>query len=228
MRDTGWTWQRIYLWTVTIIITSCVAISCSLLTFMQCHPPQRLWDPRIEGTCIDPKVMAGYGIFTGSFFTFADASLAVIPLTIFWKLRISRLQRIQLFIVFGLNILTSICSGIKTQYLAELGNRRDQTWATYDIFAWVTAELFLLVVCGTVPTLYPLLRGIQSLILLIKSKMLPRPASDEDPLRESEEILTIGQIRQRLRRSKTTELAMNEEVDEVAMSQRTVRVRVRE
>jgi hypothetical protein len=169
-----------------------------------------------------------HSLTTTAFFTFADASLAVIPLTIFWKLRISRLQRIQLFIVFGLNILTSICSGIKTQYLAELGNRRDQTWATYDIFAWVTAELFLLVVCGTVPTLYPLLRGIQSLILLIKSKMLPRPASDEDPLRESEEILTIGQIRQRLRRSKTTELAMNEEVDEVAMSQRTVRVRVRE
>lgn len=65
MRDTGWTWQRIYLWTVTIVVTSCVAISCSLLTFMQCRPPQRLWDPRIEGTCIDPKVMAGYGIFTG-------------------------------------------------------------------------------------------------------------------------------------------------------------------
>jgi hypothetical protein len=65
MRDTGWTWQRVYVWTVTIVITSLVAISCSLLTFLQCSPPQRLWDPRIEGTCIDPKTMAGYGIFTG-------------------------------------------------------------------------------------------------------------------------------------------------------------------
>ena len=160
-----------------------------------------------------------------AFFTFADASLAVIPLTIFWKLKISRIQRIQLCIVFGLNILTSICSGIKTQYLAELGNRTDQTWATYDIFAWVTAELFLLVVCGTVPTLYPLLREIQSLITMIKSKVLPRPASDENPLRESEEVLTIGQIRQRLRKSKTTELTMNGDVDAVVMSQATVRTR---
>lgn len=160
-----------------------------------------------------------------AFFTFADASLAVIPLTIFWKLKISRIQRIQLCIVFGLNILTSICSGIKTQYLAELGNRTDQTWATYDIFAWVTAELFLLVVCGTVPTLYPLLREIQSLITMIKSKVLPRPASDENPLREFEEVLTIGQIRQRLRKSKTTELTMNGDVDAVVMSQATVRTR---
>lgn len=171
-----------------------------------------------------------HSLIIPAFFTFADASLAVIPLTIFWKLRISRLQRIQLCIVFGLNILTSICSGIKTQYLAELGNRSDQTWATYDIFAWVTAELFLLVVCGTVPTLYPLLRVAQSLISLIKSKVLPRPESDEDPLRESEEVLTIGQIRQRLRKPRTTELTMSREVDEVTMSQARVkeaRVRAR-
>lgn len=63
----------------------------------------------------------------------------------------------QLTIVFGLNILTSICSGIKTQYLAELANRTDQTWATYDIFVWVTGELFLMIVCGTIPTLHAVL-----------------------------------------------------------------------
>jgi hypothetical protein len=38
----------------------------------------------------------------------------------------------------------------------QLSNRTDQNWATYDIFAWITAELFLVVVCGTVPTLHPL------------------------------------------------------------------------
>jgi len=120
----------------------------------------------------------------------------------------SMLQRIQLCIVFGLNILTSICSGVKTQYLAELGNRTDQTWATYDIFAWVTAELFLLVVCGTVPTLYPLLRGIQSLLSLIRSRVVPRPFSDEDQLRQSDEVLTIGKIRMRLKR-RTPETTTN-------------------
>ena len=87
--------------------------------------------------------------------TFADASLAILPATIFWKLNCSRVKKVQLSIVFGFNILTSICSGIKTQYLVELGNRTDFTWATYDIFMWVTAELFLMVFCGTIPTLSP-------------------------------------------------------------------------
>lgn len=122
--------------------------------------------------------------------------------------------------------MTSICSGIKTQYLAELGNRTDQTWATYDIFAWVTAELFLLVVCGTVPTLYPLLRGIQSLLVSIKSKVL-RSAEDQSPSRESDEVLTIGQLRQQLRKPGITEMTENEEANLEVVSQAQVRVRVR-
>ncbi|KAK7397909.1 hypothetical protein QQX98_012729, partial [Neonectria punicea] len=133
-------WQRIYLRSVTIVLASLVAISCSVLTFAQFSLAKALWDKRVNETCIDPHVMASYGTFTGSFSTFADASLAIIPATIFWRLNNSATEKVQLTIVFGLNILTSISSGIKTQYLVELSNRTDQTWATYNIFVWVTAD----------------------------------------------------------------------------------------
>ena len=96
--------------------------------------------------------------------TFADASLAVLPATIFWKLKLSLTRKVQLSIVFGLNILTSVCSGIKTQYLRVLHDRDDFTWGMYDIFVWVTGELFLMVFCGTVPTLGPTLGWIQRTI----------------------------------------------------------------
>jgi hypothetical protein len=76
---------------------------------------------------------------------------------------------VQLTIVFGLNILTSICSGIKTQYLAELANRTDQTWATYNIFVWVTGELFLMIVCGSIPTLHIVLRWFRAVAGSIRS-----------------------------------------------------------
>lgn len=108
--------------------------------------------------------------------TFVDASLSLIPATIFWTLQMGFQEKMTLTIVFALNILyaqtqlqsctataanlyysTSICSGIKTSYLSELGNRTDFTWATYDIFAWVTAEFFLVIVCGSTPTLRPLI-----------------------------------------------------------------------
>ncbi|KAK7919996.1 chp3 [Apiospora marii] len=198
IRQTEMRWQRMYIWVITITLASVVALSCSILTFAQCSPPRRLWDQRVDGHCIDPLVMSGFGTFTGSFNTFADASLAIIPITIFWSLQNKTAERIQLSIVFSLNILTSICSGIKTQYLAELANRDDLTWATFEIFAWVTAELFLMIVCGTIPTLYPLLRGMRLVVLRLSSKW-SASRSDPDPKPDPQfrdpmvlELVTIG------------------------------------
>jgi hypothetical protein len=65
VREAGRDWQRLYLWAVPIGLASGVAISCSILTFAQCTPMERLWDPRVEGTCLDPKIMAAGGVFTG-------------------------------------------------------------------------------------------------------------------------------------------------------------------
>ncbi|KAK7718337.1 hypothetical protein SLS64_002286 [Diaporthe eres] len=168
LRLTDLRWHRIYLWIVTIGLTSAIAVSCSFLTMLQCSPPAALWDPRIQGKCIDSRVMSGYGIFTGAFNTFADGSLAILPTTVILSLANSPIKKLQLTIVFGLNILTCICSGIKTQYLAQLANRTDFTWATFDIFAWVTVEFFLMIVCGTILTLHGLLIAIQSTTEVLK------------------------------------------------------------
>lgn len=186
LRHTHLQWQRIYLWTVTIVLTLLIAISCAVLTIAQCSPPWKLWDHRVQDHCIDPHVMASYGMLTScestpsrastwyafltrtgflaepAFNTFADASLAVIPATLFWDLSASRFERVQLSIVFSLNILTSLCSGIKTPLLKGLADREDITWATFEVFAWVTAELFLMIICGTLPALHPMLTLIRS------------------------------------------------------------------
>ncbi|PHH92082.1 hypothetical protein CDD83_9018 [Cordyceps sp. RAO-2017] len=150
-------WQRLFLWAVPIILGAVLAVACSILMFAQCSPTEALWDARIQGECLDPKVVGDFGTFTAAFNAFAAASLAVIPATIFWQLNNSTREKVQLTTVFGLNILTSVCAAIKTGYLVELDNRADQTWATYDIFVWATCEQFLMIVCGSVPTLHVVL-----------------------------------------------------------------------
>ncbi|KAK7978672.1 hypothetical protein PG988_006162 [Apiospora saccharicola] len=72
IRQTEMRWQRVYIWAITITLASVIAVSCSILTFAQCSPPRRLWDQRVDGHCIDPFVMSGFGTFTGSFNMFAD------------------------------------------------------------------------------------------------------------------------------------------------------------
>ncbi|KND90706.1 hypothetical protein TOPH_04624 [Tolypocladium ophioglossoides CBS 100239] len=154
---TGLRWLRLFLWAVTIAMTAILSVACAILTLAQCSPPSALWDKSVHGECIDPHIMGRFGTFVGAFNTFTDASLAIIPTAIFWQLNSTMTEKVQLSIVFGLNILTSICSGIKTQYLANLADRTDLTWATYNIFISVTVELFIMVVCGSVPTLHLIL-----------------------------------------------------------------------
>jgi hypothetical protein len=60
----------------------------------------------------------------------------------------------------------------------QLSNRTDQTWATYNIFAWVTAELLLMIECGTVPTLHSLLCTIESVASAIKKRVWVRAERD--------------------------------------------------
>ncbi|KAK5995352.1 hypothetical protein PT974_03756 [Cladobotryum mycophilum] len=146
-------WQKVLLWVVPVFLAGAIAIAWSTLTFAQCSPARSLWDERIIGHCIKPKVMWSFGTFTGAFNTFADASLAIVPATVIYQLRNTTTEKIQLALVIGLGILTTICSGIKTKYLAALSNRTDRSWAYYDISAWVTGEFFLLIICSSVPAL---------------------------------------------------------------------------
>lgn len=52
---------------------------------------------------------------------------------------------------------TSICAAVKVYYVPRVAQRNDFTWGTFDIFTWATAEFFFMVVCGTAPTMKPLL-----------------------------------------------------------------------
>lgn len=58
-------WHRLFLWVVPITLAALIAIACSVLTFAQCSPAEALWDKRVQGICIDPHVMGGFGTFTG-------------------------------------------------------------------------------------------------------------------------------------------------------------------
>jgi hypothetical protein len=120
MKDTQRSWQKIYIWTFCIVLVCGVSISCSILTMSQCRPAAALWDQRITGKCIKPTIMADYGTFTGGMYlpgtidslfiksaynTFVDASLAILPTTIFWSLNMGSQEKTILCIVFALNVL---------------------------------------------------------------------------------------------------------------------------
>ncbi|KAJ5104281.1 hypothetical protein NUU61_001628 [Penicillium alfredii] len=150
-------WHKLFLWVFCVGIAVPVSTAYAIFGLVQCSPPAALWDNRIHGKCVDAQVVADYGAFTGAYCTFVDVCLALLPATIFLRLHIRPVQKWQLSIVFALNILTSICSAIKSYHLAKLPKSTDFTWASYDVYAWHTGESFAILFCGTIPILKPVL-----------------------------------------------------------------------
>ena len=50
----------------------------------------------------------------------------------------------------------SVFAIIKTYYLSQLTARADITYMTFDVMCWAGAELLVIIVCGSIPTLKPL------------------------------------------------------------------------
>ena len=50
----------------------------------------------------------------------------------------------------------SIFAAIKVYYLSTLTARADLTYITFDVMCWAGAELFVIVICGSIPTMKPL------------------------------------------------------------------------
>ena len=113
-------WRKWFLYflsaTVLILATVCIAI-----IFAQCKPTRALWVPFI-GSCWDPKgsndlYIAVAGIsgpsdescmrLTSSKASYAvvDFSLALLPTTIIWKLKLALRERVALSILLGFGVL---------------------------------------------------------------------------------------------------------------------------
>jgi hypothetical protein len=150
-------WRKRFLW-VLIVLTGVFTILTAIFTFVQCKTPAALWTPALQATtdCWDPSVQSNFSIFASAWNCFVDFVLALMPCTIIWGLKMSTRKKISLGALLGLGIFTGVCAAVKTAQLVSLAARADLTWETFDLYLWTSAEIFLVIVCGSIPTLKPL------------------------------------------------------------------------
>lgn len=73
----------------------------------QCTPIQFNWDPTIEGTCVDRRILF---TFTAAFNIMTDLLILGLPIWIFADLKIPRRAKIGLLFVFLLGFLYVTCA----------------------------------------------------------------------------------------------------------------------
>ncbi|TWU70622.1 hypothetical protein ED733_000770 [Metarhizium rileyi] len=130
-----------------------------VLTFAQCSPPEALWNPALvasgEATCLPPYIQTDFAIFLSSWNIMTDVFLAVLPATFMYKLELTWKKKLGLCALLGLSFAAAIFATVKTKYLTSLSGRSDITWETYDLYVWSASELFVIIVCGSVPPIKP-------------------------------------------------------------------------
>ncbi|KAI1472150.1 uncharacterized protein F4812DRAFT_801 [Daldinia caldariorum] len=161
-----WRW---FLWMNMALFTASM-ISSSIISYAQCNPPRALWSQVPGAVCLDPTVNANFALFGCAYSSFLDFTLAIIPITFVWKLRMSTQKKVGLYFLLGMGVLSGVCAAIKAAQSTELGTRQDVSWALFSLYAWSASEIFLNIVCACVATLKPLYDH------LMKSKPLPRRA----------------------------------------------------
>ncbi|EFY89839.1 hypothetical protein J3458_001505 [Metarhizium acridum] len=146
---------------VIFAITSALVITVIniVLTFVQCSPVEALWNPALvaqaKAKCWPPSVQTDFAIFLSSWNILTDVFLAVLPVTFMYNLKLSWRKKIGLCALLGLSFTAAIFATVKTKYLTSLGGRSDITWDTFNLYVWSASELFVIIVCGSVPPIKP-------------------------------------------------------------------------
>ncbi|KAI0105521.1 hypothetical protein GGR51DRAFT_191905 [Nemania sp. FL0031] len=133
-------------------------IAVFLATVLQCIPINKTWQPELEGTCLDRRIL-----FTvvSTFNIVTDILILALPLRIFIDLKIPRRTKIALMMIFLLGFLTTITSIIRLVLLIQGLFMLKTTLSADANIGFVTSaiETNLAIITASAPALRPLLRA---------------------------------------------------------------------
>ncbi|KAF2962889.1 hypothetical protein GQX73_g10686 [Xylaria multiplex] len=150
---------KYFIW-VLLGFNTIIGILDAIFIFTQCDVPAALWDATLAPTahCWRPSIKTAFGTFSASLNVVTDFILAVIPATIVWRLQLSVQKRLGLIILLGAGILSVVSAAIKTYKLSLPFNQENGSVAeeAYELYAWTSAEIFILHFCASIPSCKPI------------------------------------------------------------------------
>ena len=146
---------RRIIWGNTFVIVA-LWICSIFVGIFQCNPPQAAWEVTFKGAhCI---AIVNYYYPASSVNIVTDLMLCIAPLPILWKLRVSKVERIFVIVLFCFGFFATAASIARlvtlTQYV--IGGE-DFTRYTSPTLVWSGVEIGVAIVCATVPALRPIL-----------------------------------------------------------------------
>ncbi|RDW78947.1 uncharacterized protein DSM5745_05799 [Aspergillus mulundensis] len=125
------------------------------LIFLQCRPTSALWDHTIDATCWDERIFYDFSYWVSAYTTMTDIILAIVPIRVFWKLKMRRSTKVGVCVMMGLTLLSAIVTIVKATYLPLFTDRLDPLYNVTPLVIWGLIEQNVVIVAACIPTLRP-------------------------------------------------------------------------
>lgn len=142
----------------------------TIVTILSCEPIPYFWDRDIAGgSCLDVKALA----YVNSAFAMAqDIILIFLPISMLWRLNMSRKKKVFITFMFAVGSLGLIATIIRLNTLYVFGNLEDPTWDYVPVAYWTTVELAAGIICSCLPAVRILLERFFHVFQLSTNKSL--------------------------------------------------------
>ncbi|KAK4144968.1 putative integral membrane protein [Dichotomopilus funicola] len=99
---------------IGMLIVVIVTHHCSVMFFwFSCDPPEKTWDPRVEGTCWSPSKFVTYSICVAACSAVCDFTLALVPWVVLLRFNMYNGEKIGVAIAMSMGVFTGIACIIK-------------------------------------------------------------------------------------------------------------------
>jgi hypothetical protein len=98
------------------------------------------WNPSIPGKCWNSDVFNDYSYWVSAYTTFTDIVLAVVPISVFWKLQMPFSTKLGVCIMMGLTLVSAIVTIIKATYLHLFTDRTDPRKSKHSSYSLLTCS----------------------------------------------------------------------------------------
>ncbi|KAK0631074.1 hypothetical protein B0T17DRAFT_239334 [Bombardia bombarda] len=169
------TWHRVVLWVASLSLLV-VSIMTAVVFWIQCLPPQSIFDPRVKGRCIIEvtpfSVVLGCKCVDGrlsvikltlrcysvtAWCAAVDFLFAAFPWFFIWQLNMRYMEKITIAASLSLGVVAGVCGVVRTIELSGLASE-NYTEDTVGLIIWSAAELAVTMICAGIPVLRPLVR----------------------------------------------------------------------
>ncbi|XPS96929.1 hypothetical protein M3J09_006176 [Ascochyta lentis] len=142
---------RWFVW-FCIVTLFLIMLPSAFITWIQCTPTAKAWNPTLEGTCWDATITVNYGIFNAAWCAAADFALALLPWTLIWGLQMRLREKIGVGIAMSMGVLAGVCAIVKGVYLIQL-RQGDFSYNGKDVTIWTAVETAVAIIGASIPVL---------------------------------------------------------------------------